>query len=136
MIPTQQALEILAGIARGSTELINIPWPVPVLIGSGLAGAVAAGKLVSAGRDLVCALAGDGAGRSALRRGAFDRLDQPHGGYAVYLLQVLSVADEAPKDLVYDRAVLPFCGGSLFHSGLGTLPHPGPAGATQMSLRS
>ena len=27
-----QAWEILAGIARGSTELINIPWPVPVML--------------------------------------------------------------------------------------------------------
>ena len=27
-----QAGEILAGMARGSTELINIPWPVPVLL--------------------------------------------------------------------------------------------------------
>jgi D-alanyl-lipoteichoic acid acyltransferase DltB (MBOAT superfamily) len=29
---TQQALEVLSGIARGSTELINIPRPVPVLL--------------------------------------------------------------------------------------------------------
>ena len=29
---TSQALEVLTGIARGSVELINIPWPVPVLI--------------------------------------------------------------------------------------------------------
>jgi D-alanyl-lipoteichoic acid acyltransferase DltB (MBOAT superfamily) len=29
---TQQVLEVLAGLARGSMELINIPWPVPVLI--------------------------------------------------------------------------------------------------------
>ena len=28
----QQAFEILAGIARGSTEIVNIPWQVPVLI--------------------------------------------------------------------------------------------------------
>jgi D-alanyl-lipoteichoic acid acyltransferase DltB (MBOAT superfamily) len=29
---TQQALEILNGIARGTTELVNIPWPVPVML--------------------------------------------------------------------------------------------------------
>jgi D-alanyl-lipoteichoic acid acyltransferase DltB (MBOAT superfamily) len=29
---TQQVMELLAGLARGSTEMINIPWPVPVLI--------------------------------------------------------------------------------------------------------
>lgn len=32
----QQAWEVITGLARGSTELINIPWPVPVLIGLAL----------------------------------------------------------------------------------------------------
>jgi D-alanyl-lipoteichoic acid acyltransferase DltB (MBOAT superfamily) len=29
---TQQVFEILAGIARGTTEIVNIPWQVPVMI--------------------------------------------------------------------------------------------------------
>jgi signal transduction histidine kinase len=28
----QHALEVLAGLARGSLEIVNIPWPIPVLI--------------------------------------------------------------------------------------------------------
>src|SRR5208337_4480501 len=29
---TSQALEVLAGIGRGSIEIVNIPWPVPVIL--------------------------------------------------------------------------------------------------------
>lgn len=29
---TQQAMEVLEGIGRGTTDLVNIPWPVPVML--------------------------------------------------------------------------------------------------------